>query len=61
MISDELSHSVTANIAGAAKEDQDELIVGAKCGFARLNRSTGKLTYIREAWGEEDGLGKAEV
>ncbi|CAI7564173.1 unnamed protein product [Penicillium pancosmium] len=52
---------VTANIAGAAKEDQDHLIVGAKCGFARLNRSTGKLTYIREAWGEEDGPGKAEV
>lgn len=38
----------------------DHLIVGAKLGFARLNRTTGKLSYIREAWGESDGPGKAE-
>lgn len=52
---------VTANIADTAKEYQDQLIVGAKYGFARLDRSTGKLTYIREAWGEKDGPGKAEL
>lgn len=38
----------------------DQLIVGAKLGFARLDRTTGKLSYIREAWGESDGPGKAE-
>lgn len=52
---------MTANIADTAKEYQDQLIVGAKYGFARLDRSTGKLTYIREAWGEKDGPGKAEL
>ncbi|KAJ5580589.1 hypothetical protein N7450_006890 [Penicillium hetheringtonii] len=52
---------VTANIADIEKEYQDQLIVGAKYGFARLDRSTGKLTYIREAWGENDGPGKAEL
>ncbi|KAJ5090606.1 hypothetical protein N7532_009290 [Penicillium argentinense] len=55
VIDTETSIGVTANIA----EDQDQLIVAAKHGFARLNRSTGKLTYIAEAWGEEPG--KAEI
>ncbi|KAJ5632462.1 hypothetical protein N7490_008801 [Penicillium lividum] len=49
---------VTANIANA---EADQLIVGAKLGFARLNRTTGELSYIREAWGEDDGPGKAEI
>ncbi|KAJ5895153.1 hypothetical protein N7495_006844 [Penicillium taxi] len=52
---------VTANIANPSKTDVDHLIVGAKHGFARLNRTTGDLSYIREAWGEEDGPGKAEL
>jgi hypothetical protein len=38
----------------------DQMIVGAKLGFARLDRTTGKLSYIREAWNESDGPGKAE-
>ncbi|KAJ6017791.1 hypothetical protein N7451_001170 [Penicillium sp. IBT 35674x] len=50
---------VTANIANA--DEADELIVVAKLGFARLNQATGKLSYIREAWGENDGPGKAEI
>lgn len=40
--------SVTANIAGEA--EQDHLIVGAKHGFARLNQTTGKLSYIAQPW-----------
>ncbi|KAJ5300931.1 uncharacterized protein N7443_005933 [Penicillium atrosanguineum] len=48
---------VTANISG---ETGNQLIAGAKLGFARLDGTTGKLTYIREAWGESDGPGKAE-
>jgi hypothetical protein len=40
--------SVTANIAGEA--DKDQLIVGAKHGFARLNQTTGKLSYIARPW-----------
>ncbi|KAJ5175174.1 Calcium homeostasis protein Regucalcin [Penicillium canariense] len=43
---------VTANIAGEA--EQNQLIVGAKHGFARLNRTTGKLSYIAQPW-EQDG------
>ncbi|KAJ5810224.1 uncharacterized protein N7503_002442 [Penicillium pulvis] len=49
---------VTANIANA---DDDELIVGAKLGFARLNQATGKLSYIHEVWGADDGPGKADM
>ncbi|KAJ5892673.1 hypothetical protein N7504_009364 [Penicillium tannophilum] len=50
---------VTANIANA--DEADELIVVAKLGFARLNQATGKLSYIREAWGADDGPGKADM
>lgn len=46
---------VTASVAG-----QEDLVVAAKYGFARLNQSTGTLSYIREVWGEQDGPGKAE-
>ncbi|KAJ5096003.1 hypothetical protein NUU61_005359 [Penicillium alfredii] len=49
------SVGVTANASGS----YDQLIAGAKYGFARLNRSTGTLSYIHEVWGEE-GPGKAE-
>ncbi|KAJ5610588.1 hypothetical protein N7510_007307 [Penicillium lagena] len=52
-----VSVGVTANIADV---DEDQLVVGAKYGFARLNRTTGSLSYIRQVWGEEDGLGRAE-
>ena len=53
---------MTANIADAGNSsDQDELIVAAKRGFARLNRSTGKLNYLREVWTEEDGPGRVEL
>ncbi|KAJ5564973.1 hypothetical protein N7513_001215 [Penicillium frequentans] len=50
---------VTANIANA--DEADELIVGAKLGFARLNQATGKLSYIHKVWGEDDGPGKADI
>ncbi|KAJ6079152.1 hypothetical protein N7467_008905 [Penicillium canescens] len=49
------SVGVTANISGS-----NQLIVGAKYGFARLNQSTGELSYIHEVWGEEGEGGKAE-
>lgn len=52
---------MTSNIAqdaGAASED--ELVVAAKYGFARLNQSTGTLSYIREVWTERDEREKAE-
>lgn len=48
--------SVTANIA-----ESNQLIVGAKFGFARLDQTTGKLSYIHDTqklWGEDGG--KAE-
>ncbi|KAJ5812020.1 hypothetical protein N7474_008321 [Penicillium riverlandense] len=51
------SVGVTANIADVG---EDQLVVGAKYGFARLNRTTGSLSYIREVWDEQDGPGKAE-
>lgn len=49
--------SVTANIA----KTSNQLIVAAKYGFARLDQTTGNLSYIhgvRELWGEDEG--KAE-
>lgn len=52
--------SVTANIADPSGSHENQLIVGAKYGFARLDQTTGKLSYIQQAWGEEDGPGKAE-
>ncbi|KAJ5622329.1 hypothetical protein N7528_005561 [Penicillium herquei] len=55
------SIGVTANIANAVETEKDQLIVGAKLGFARLNQTNGNISYIREAWGEEDGPGKAEI
>lgn len=48
--------SVTANIA-----ESNQLIVGAKFGFARLDQTTGTLSYIHDPsklWGEDGG--KAE-
>jgi hypothetical protein len=30
--------------------EKDQLIVGAKHGFARLNQTTGKLSYIAQPW-----------
>ena len=44
--------SVTANIADKAEKDQ--LIVGAKHGFARLNQTTGKLSYIAQPWEKDE-------
>ena len=49
--------SVTANIANSS----NQLIVGAKHGFARLDQTTGNLSHIhgiRELWGEDEA--KAE-
>ncbi|KAJ5130323.1 uncharacterized protein N7515_006362 [Penicillium bovifimosum] len=40
---------VTANVQGS----ESQLIVGAKQGFARLDRTTGKLSYIRKVWEDE--------
>ncbi|GLI78860.1 rRNA-processing protein cgr1 [Penicillium ochrochloron] len=48
VIDTDSSIGVTANIVGEAEKDQ--LIVGAKHGFARLNQTTGKLSYIAQPW-----------
>ncbi len=49
-------YSITADIEGL----QDDIIVGAKHGFAVLNRKTGKHVYIKKLWDAEDGPGKEE-
>ncbi|KAJ5330081.1 hypothetical protein N7452_010471 [Penicillium brevicompactum] len=54
------SIGVTANITDPSGSHEDQLIVAAKYGFARLNQTTGELSYIQQPWGEEDGPGKAE-
>lgn len=46
----------TAEIEGV----EDEVIVGAKLGYAIMYRSTGKLEYIKKIWGESDRPGKAK-
>lgn len=43
--------SVTADIEGS----QDHIIVGAKHGFALLDRKTAKHVYIKKLWNEKDG------
>ena len=48
--------STSADIVG----NDDEIIVGAKYGFATLNRKTSKLRYIKKLWTDQDGQGKAE-
>ena len=49
-------HSVTADIEGSS----DEIIIGAKYGFATLNRKTGKFENLQKLWDERDGPGKEE-
>ena len=46
--------STTADIEGTA----DELIVGAKYGYALLARDTGEFEYIKRVWDERDGPDK---
>lgn len=48
--------SVTADI----DRSQDEIIVGAKLGYAVLHRKTAKLTYVKKLWDDKDGLHRAE-
>ena len=48
--------STSADIEG----NDDEIIVGAKFGFATLDRKTSKLNYIKKVWTDQDGQGKAE-
>ena len=48
--------STTAEIDGV----DDQIIVGAKCGYALMQRSTGKLEYIKKVWDERDGAGKEQ-
>ncbi|KAL8778680.1 MAG: hypothetical protein Q9213_007294 [Squamulea squamosa] len=48
--------STTAHIEGT----DDELIVGAKLGYAYYKRSLGKLEYIKKVWNDSDGSGKEE-
>lgn len=48
--------STTAHIEGT----EDELIVGAKKGYAYYKRSSRKLEYVKKVWDESDGPGKEE-
>lgn len=48
--------STTAHIEGT----DDELIVGAKLGYAIFDRSTRRLKYIKKVWDGRDGAGKEE-
>lgn len=50
------SSSTTADIEGS----DNEIIVGAKEGYAIMNRETKKLEYIKKVWEEQDGPGKNE-
>lgn len=38
----------------------DQIIVGAKYGYAIMERSSGRLRYIKKIWDQRDGFGKAE-
>ena len=43
-------HSVTADIEGT----DDEYIVGAKAGYAIVNKQTGELRYIKKYWDDQE-------
>ena len=49
-------YSTTADIEG----NDEEIVVGAKYGYAVMDRKTKELHYIKKVWGLRDGLGKAE-
>lgn len=48
--------SITADIEGS----EQDLIVGAKHGYAILNRHTGQINDLKNFWDERDGPGKEE-
>lgn len=49
--------SITADIAGS---EQEEIIVGAKYGYATMKRQTGELKYLKKLW-EDPEKGKRYV
>ena len=49
-------NSVTANLDSS----EEQLVVGAKYGYATLDLGSGKTTYIKKVWTEADGPGKEE-
>ncbi|KAL1999327.1 hypothetical protein VTN02DRAFT_4680 [Thermoascus thermophilus] len=55
-----VSIGVTANVEKRGDADDDRIVVGAKHGFATVDRRTGELSYIRRVWDEQDGPGKEE-
>lgn len=50
------NRSTTADIEG----NDEEIIVGAKHGYALMNRKTKQLEYIKKVWESKDGPGKEE-
>ena len=44
--------SITADIEGR----EDEIIVGAKLGYAIFNKKTNELRYIKTVWGGDKAL-----
>ncbi|KAL8633212.1 hypothetical protein Q9189_001112 [Teloschistes chrysophthalmus] len=46
----------TAHVEGA----DEEIIVGAKLGYAYYNQKSNKLEYIKKVWNASDGAGKEE-
>ena len=45
---------VTADIQGS----DDELIVGAKYGYALMERKTGRLKYVKKVWNPQEAAEK---
>lgn len=52
----DFSASITADI----EDSEHDLIVGAKYGYAILNRHTGRIDCLKKVWDEMDGPGKGE-
>jgi hypothetical protein len=44
----------------APSSDNEEIVVGAKYGYATLDIKTGKLEYIKKVWPKSDGPEKLQ-
>ena len=54
-----ISHIAHSSFTADIDDSEDgQIIVGAKYGYATLNRQTGKLKYLKKIWADAEGSEK---